>query len=135
MITFGICLIYYGIALFLYQIYGWLSAGVWAPFPVSRAWEGFFGAPGLENPIIDDLMNWFLAWPLSLALLAGGVGVLGAAFGVRRIMERRRNRLRLKWLLEQCEAAGYKPWAVPKVIRELDDRLNNEKIARQEKLG
>ena len=48
---------------------------------------------------------------------------------------RRRNRLRLKWLLEQCEAVGYKPWTVPKLISELDDRLKNEKIAGQEKPG
>ncbi len=135
MITFGICLIYYGVALFLYQIYGWLNAGVWTPFPVSRAWEGFFGSPGLSDPFFNSLINWFLAWPLSIALLAGGVSVLGTVFGFRRILERRQNRLRLKWLLEQCDAAGYKPWAVPKVLRELDDRLKNEKIARQEKVS
>ncbi len=135
MITLGICLIYYSIALFLYQIYGWLSAGMWTPFPVSRAWEGFFGTPRLANPITDDLVNWILTWPLSFALLIGGMCVLGAAFGLRRIMELRRNRLRLKWLLEECEVAGYKPWAVPKVIRELDDRLSREKIAREKGIG
>jgi hypothetical protein len=135
MITLGICLIYYGIALFLYQIYGWLSAGVWTPFPVSRAWEGFFGAPRLTTPIFDDLVNWFLAWPLGFALLIGGLCLLGAAFGFRRVMELRRNRLRLKWLLEQCKAAGYKPWAVPKVIRELEDRISTEKASHQKRIG
>jgi hypothetical protein len=135
MITLGICLIYYGIALFLYQIYGWLSAGVWTPFPVSRAWEGFFGSPRLATPVFDTLANWFLTWPLGLALLIGGLSMLGAAFGFRRVMELRRNRLRLKWILEQCNAAGYKPWAVPKVIRELDDRISTEKTLHKKRIG
>lgn len=135
MITLGICLIYYSAALILYQIYGWLNVGVWAPIPVSQAWEGFFGAPGLTNPAVSSLMNWLLAWPLSFALLVGGVGMLSAVFGIRRAMELRRNHLRLKWLKKQCEAAGYEPWAMPKIISELDDRLKIEKTARQEKLG
>jgi len=130
MITLGICLIYYGIGLFLYQVYGWLSAGIWTPFPVNRAWEAFFGAPNLGSPMFDSLAVWFLTWPLGLALLIGGLSTLGLAFGIRRVMELRQNRLRLKWLLDQCSAAGYKPWAVPKVIRELNERLNNENTSR-----
>ncbi len=135
MITLGICLIYYGMALFLYQIYGWLSAGIWTPFPVSRAWEGFFGAPRLTSPFFDNLVTWFLTWPLGFTFLIGGLCVLGAAFGFRRFMELRRSRLRLKWMLEQCKEAGYKPWALPKVIRELDQRMESEKATRHERIG
>ena len=134
MITFGICLIYYGIALFLYQVHGWLFDGVWTPFPVRRAWEGFFGSPRLLAEPFETLVTWLLAWPLSLALLLGGFAVLGAAFAVKRAMERRRDRIRRKWILEQCDAAGYQPWAVPKVLRELDDRMQAEKSARREEL-
>ena len=135
MITLGICLIYYGIALFLYQIYGWLSAGIWTPFPVSRAWEGFFGAPRLTNPVFDDLATWFLTWHLGFTFLIGGLCVLGTVFGFRRFLELRRNRLRLKWMLEQCKEAGYKPWALPKVIRELDQRMESEKSLHHERFG
>ncbi len=130
MITLGICLIYYGIALFLYQIYGWLSAGVWTPFPVSRAWDVYFGVPRLTNQFSDGLISWFLTWPLGFALLFGGLCLLGAVFGFRRFTEWRRYRLHLKWIKGQCVAAGYKPWAVPKLMRELDKRLSSEKSSR-----
>ena len=133
MITISICLIYYSVALFLYQVYGWLSLGVWTQFPVVRAWEGFFGAPGLAAAPFDSFLPWFMALPLSLVLLFGGVSLLAMIYGFRLLAEKRRDRMRIKWILKQCKAAGYKPWAVPRVIRELDDQLRNERLARQEK--
>lgn len=133
MITFGICLIYYGIALFLYQVHGWLFRGVWTPFPVRRLWEGFFGAPHASAPSVDMLVGWFMSWPASLTLLSAGLSILGLVYAARRAAELRRNQVRRKWILEQCAALGYKPWAVPKVLRELDDRMNSEKMARREK--
>jgi hypothetical protein len=134
MITFGICLIYYGIALFLYQLYGWLSVGVWIPFPVRRAWEGFFGSPHPSSAPIDALVNWLLAWPLGLALLIAGLSILTLVFVTKRVLQLRRDKVRRKWILEQCAAVGYRPWALPRVLRELDDRILSENLARQEEV-
>ena len=65
MITFCICLIYYGVALFVYQVHGWLNAGIWTPFPVRRVWEGFFGSPQPTATPVDALVDWLLAWPMT----------------------------------------------------------------------
>ena len=135
MITFGICLIYYGIALFLYQVHGWINYGVWVPFPVSRAWEGFFGAVRPSDPAMDMLVNWLLSWPMSLALLVVGFGILGLVFFTRRAIQLRRDSVRRKWILDQCAKLGYRPWAVPKVLRELDDRIQAEKMTGREETG
>lgn len=135
MITFGICLIYYSIALFLYQVYGWLNDGIWTPFAVRRAWVEFFGAPGPVAAPFDAVIEWFFAWPLSLALLSAGCCILCAVFGIKRVMVWRRDRLRRDWILKQCDVAGYQPWTVPKVMQELDDRMQAEKLARREEAG
>ena len=90
MITFGICLIYYGIALCLYQTNGLLLRGVWTPFPVSRAWEPFFGMPTPDSPALAWLVDWLLAWPLSLALIVVGLSILGLVASARWAAERRR---------------------------------------------
>jgi len=132
MITFGICLIYYGIALFLYQLNGWLTEGRWTPFPVQRAWEAFFGAPSISSPQLRGVVEWMLGWPLSLTFLVGGIGALAAVFACRRVRQIRRDRMRQRWLAEECAALGYQPWAVPKVLRELDKEALVEKAARKE---
>ncbi|RMD62667.1 MAG: hypothetical protein D6826_06845 [Alphaproteobacteria bacterium] len=133
MITFGICLIYYGIALFLYQANGWLTAGRWTPFPVLRAWEAFFGIPHIAPGPFQPLALWFLNWPLSLALLFGGVVVLGLVFACQRLREVRRRRARRRWIEEQCTAMGYRPWAVPALLREIDREMIAEAQARKER--
>lgn len=135
MITFGICLIYYGIALFLYQLYGLVFRGVWTPYPVQRIWEGLFGVPHGRASALDSLFDWFMAWPASLALLSIGLGVLGAVYLYRRAAELRRARLRRKWVVEQCADLDYKPWAVPKVLQDLDERMQAEKLAQREEAG
>ncbi len=132
MITFGICLIYYGIALFLYQLYGWLSVGVWIPFPVRRGWEGFFGSHHVTGGFFNGLVDWLLTWPLSLALLLAGLSILALVYVIKRAFQLRRDKVRRKWILEQCAAVGYRPWALPRVLRELDDRIQAEKLARSE---
>ena len=134
MITFGICLLYYGIALFLYQVHGWLTYGVWVPFPVARLWEGFFGVAG-NGTAFEGLLNWLLSWPARLALLRMGLAILTSVFLSRRAAELHRDKVRRKWILEQCAALGYKPWAIPKVLRELDDRIRAEKAAQREELN
>ncbi len=135
MITFGICLIYYGIALILYQMHGWLTAGNWTPFPVRRAWEGFFGSPSLSTPVLDALIEWLLAWPLSLALLTSGGCVLGLVFAFKRTMQWRRDHMRRNWVMKQCGIAGYKPWAMPKIMQDLDDRMRAEKVSQGKESG
>ena len=133
MITFGICLIYYGIALFLFQVHGLLFRGVWTPYPVERVWEGLFGVTRVRAS--EGLVDWMMSVPASLALLATGLSVLGLVYLSRRVAELRRTHLRRKWMVEQCATLGYQPWAVPKVLQDLDERMQAEKLARREESG
>ena len=135
MITFGICLIYYGVALFLFQLHGLLFRGVWTPYPVGRIWEGLFGVSHARVAAVNGLLEWLMSWPASLALLALGLGVLGAVYLGRRAAALRRQSLRRKWMVEQCETQGYRPWAVPKVLQDLDERMQAEEVARREGAG
>lgn len=123
MITFGICLIYYGIALLVYQLNGWATEGYWTPFPVLRAWEAFFGPVSIESPFLRQVAHGLLQLPLSLTLLGAGFGTLAIVFGYRRWAETRRRQLRRKWIEEQCKTFGYTPWDVPKLLKELDDEV------------
>ena len=120
MITVAICLIYYGIAVWLYQMHIWLTWGQWQPMPVLVAWRAAFGTPTLDHSALGAMAQWLLAWPLSLALLVGGLGLLGAVLGERRLREVRRRQRRRQWIAEQCQQAGYTPWTVPKVLAEME---------------
>ncbi|MFQ5467824.1 MAG: hypothetical protein ACE5DS_06765, partial [Kiloniellaceae bacterium] len=119
MITFGVCLIYYGLALLTYQVNGWVTDGRWTAFPIARAWEACFGMPGFATPMMRTAFHWFLSWPLSFALMFTGVTILGAVFGLRRLGVVRRRRLRRRWVEQQCAALGYRSWALPKVLSEI----------------
>ena len=123
MITIGICLIYYGLALWLYQLHLWLSNDRWQAFPVSRAWQAFFGTPQLGHSPLDAVGRWLLDWPLSLVLILTGLSILGTVLACRRAAEGRRHRLRRKWIAEQCAKTGYRPWNMPRVLAELDEPL------------
>ncbi len=120
MITFAICLIYYGIAVGLYQVHLWISGGHWVPIPVSVAWRVAFGLPATDHSVIGIAARWALDWPLSLTLLLLGAGILAAIRGARWARESRRHQLRRKWIAEQCLQAGYTPWNVPKVLADLE---------------
>lgn len=132
MITLGICLIYYGIALFLYQVNGWWTEGRWAPFPVRRAWEAWFGSPLVESPFLRMLSDWLLSWPLSVALALLGCLLLAGVFATRHARKLRRDHLRLRWLNEQASAAGYHAWAMPKVLDALQSQMRAEDKAKRE---
>ena len=120
MITFAICLIYYGIAVWLYQVHLWISSGHWVPIPVMVAWRVAFGVPATDQSVFGYMTRWVLDLPLSLALLAVGLGILGTIAGLRRAGKARRQQMRRKWIAEQCEQAGYTPWTVPKVLADLE---------------
>jgi len=120
MITFGVCLIYYGLALLIYQVNGWVTDGRWIAFPIARAWEAFLGTPSFASPVVRGAVHWLLSWPLSLALLLIGVTILCAVFGLRRLGEMRRRRQRRRWVEEQCAALGYQPWDLPKLLSEIE---------------
>ena len=121
MITIGLCLIYYGIALWGYQLYGWWTEGEWTSYQVIVAWKAFFGvAPDVQFAVIAPLVGWFMTWPLSLALvLVGGLMLLSVA-AVREFAKARLRRLRLKWVAQQAVAAGYKSWTVDKTVSDFD---------------
>ncbi len=112
MITLGLCLIYYGVALFGYQLYGWFSEDQWSAYTVLAAWISFFGRPDLDVPIVGPAIAWFMEWPLSVALIALGGSILASMAGFRQHTRLRLVRLRAKWFAENAEAADYKPWTI-----------------------
>ncbi len=57
MITVGICLIYYGVALWGYQLYGWFADGEWNPYPVMAAWKALFGRPEISSRLVIALSS------------------------------------------------------------------------------
>ncbi len=123
MITVGLCLIYYGIALWGYQLYGWFADGEWNPYPVMVAWKALFGRPDLSWPIAGPVLEWFMIWPLSLALIGLGGAVRGTVTGIRQYARARLRRLRRKWMAEQASAAGYLPWTIARAVDELDKEV------------
>ncbi len=127
MITVGLCLIYYGVALFGYQLYGWFADGEWSAYPVMAAWKVLFGRPDLSWPIAGPIMGWLMNWPLSLALAVLGCAILGTVTGIRQYARARLRRLRCKWFAEQASAAGYEPWTISQAVEDFDkDVLGRE---------
>ncbi len=112
MITMGLCLIYYGVALFGYQLYGWFAEDAWNSYSVLAAWINFFGRPDLSYPVIGPAIAWLMEWPLSLVLIFLGLAVLCGVTGIRRHTRRRLAGLRAKWFAENAAAAGYAPWTI-----------------------
>ncbi len=123
MITVGLCFIYYGVALWGYQLYGWFANGEWNPYPVMAAWKALFGRPDLSWPIVGPVMEWFMNWPLSLALIVLGCAILGTVTGVRQYARARLRRLRCKWVAEQASAAGYQPWTVSRAVDDFEKEV------------
>ncbi len=117
MITIGLCLIYYGVALFGYQLYGWFAENAWDSYSVLAAWISFVGRPDLSLPVIGPAVAWFMAWPLSLALIFLGLTMLCSVTGFREHARRRLVRLRAKWFAENARAAGYEPWTIKGAVR------------------
>ncbi len=116
MITVGLCFIYYGVALWGYQLYGWFADGEWNAYQVMAAWRALFGRPDLSWPIAGPIMEWLMSWPLSLALIVLGCMILGTVTGIRQYARGRLRRLRCKWVAEQASAAGYQPWTVSRAV-------------------
>ncbi len=123
MITVGICLIYYGVALWGYQLYGWFADGEWNSYAVMAAWTALFGRPDLSWPIAGPAMEWLMSWPLSLALTVLGCAILGTVTGVRQHARERLRRLRCKWVAEQASAAGYQPWTISQTVDEFEKEV------------
>jgi hypothetical protein len=135
MITIAICLIYYGIAVWLYQMYLWVSTGKWVSITVLTAWKIVFGTPEADRSMLGTLAQWFLNWPLSLSLLALGAGVLLVFVAWRAGDRAYRHRLRRKWAAEQCEQAGYTSWDVPKVLADLEASSTLNQDGRKQRFG
>ena len=118
MITLGLCLIYYGVALFGYQLYGWFAQDAWNSHSVQSAWIKLFGRPDLSAPVIGPAIAWLMEGPLSLTLITFGLGLLCCVAGFREHARRRLIRLRAKWFAESALAAGYQPWTIQGAVRE-----------------
>ena len=127
MITLSLCLIYYGVALIGYQLYGWFAEDAWNSHTVLTAWVNLFGRPDLSFPVIGPATAWFMEWPLSLALISFGLTLLCSVTGFREHARRRLVRLRAKWFAESAKAAGYQPWTIKGAVREFrKDVLDRE---------
>jgi len=127
MITIGLCLIYYGVALFGYQLYGWFADDAWSPFSVLAAWISFFGRPDLSFPVIGPAVAWFMEAPLSLVLIPPGRTVLCRRAAFRERARRRLIGLRAKWFAENASAAGYQPWTIQGAVHKFrKDVLDHE---------
>lgn len=126
MITIGACLVYYAIALLVFQIYAWISDGVWTPYPVSTAWQSFFDQPSVSWPVVDVAVAWFMDWPLTLALIVLGLGLIGTKLGVRHLRAVRQGQVRRKWVAEQCDAAGFQPWLIPSLVAKFERRTKQD---------
>ncbi len=128
MITIGLCLIYYGVALWCYQLYGWLAYDEWTAYPLMVAWKAAFGTLDVPAPVIGPLVTWFMDWPLSLSLIVLGCGLLATVTAVREYAKLRLQRLRLIWVGQHANAAGYEPWTVPRMIADFKKEvLDREK--------
>ncbi len=117
MITIGLCLIYYGVALFGYQLYSWFAEGAWESYSVLAAWINFFGRPDLSFPVVGPTVAWLMEWPLSLVLIFLGLTLLCSVAGLRQRTRLRMVRLRSKWFAESASAAGYQPWTIEGAVR------------------
>ena len=117
MITLGLCLVYYGVALIGYQLYGWFTEETWNSLSVLGAWINLFGRPDLSFPVIGPATAWFMEWPLSLVLIVLGLMLLCSVAGFRQHTRRRLVRLRAKWFDESAMAAGYEPWTIKGAVQ------------------
>jgi hypothetical protein len=127
MITLSLCLIYYGVALIGYQLYGWFADDAWNSYSVLTAWINLFGRPDFSFPVIGPATAWFMEWPLSLVLITFGLTLLCTVAGFREHARRRLVRLRAKWFAESASAAGYQPWTITGAVREFrKDVLDRE---------
>ncbi len=127
MITVGLCLIYYGVAVFGYQLYGWFTGNVWNSYSALTVWGNLFERPDLSFPVMGPIVAWFMGWPLSLALIALGLTILCSITALRQHARLRLARLRSKWYAENALAAGYKPWTIEKAAEDFrKDVLDRE---------
>ncbi len=127
MITLVLCLIYYGVAIFGYQLYGWFAENEWNSYSALASWINLFGRSDLSLPVIGPTIAWFMEWPLSLALITLGLTILCSVTGLRQHARLRLARLRGKWFAENALAAGYKPWTIKKAAQDFrQDVLERE---------
>ncbi len=127
MITISLCLIYYGVALFGYQIYGWFAEDTWNSFSILAAWTSFFGRPDLSFPVVGPAIAWLMEWSLSLVLIFLGLTLLCSVAGFRQHTRRRWFDLRTKWFAENAAAAGYAPWTIKGAVQKFrKDVLDRE---------
>ena len=119
MTTFALCLIYYGLAVWAFQLIGWFSDGVWTPYPIREAWEAFVGPPSYDSPELSPPVEAFLNLPLGLSLTLTGLFIISTRFTSLIFEVAWAQWERRRWILEQCKKVGLYPWVVPEIIEEL----------------
>jgi hypothetical protein len=123
MITTGLCLVYYGLGLLVYQLYGWLVEGRWTSYSVHSLWQAFgWDTPAFQWQGVNAVVQWLLAWPLSLTLILVGAAVIGLVFASRWLRSKRDSQQRRRWITEECREMGYSEWKVPEVLAQFDER-------------
>lgn len=120
MFTFAICLIYYGIAVWLYQLIGWFRYGKWSPYPIRKAWEAFVGHSTVQSDLLSTIADGILDLPLGLTLVLLGLFVISTRFSSIALEAIRERWERRRWILEQCKKMGLFPWVVPEILEELE---------------
>lgn len=136
MITVGLCLVYYGTGLLIYQLYGWQVDGRWTPYSVHSLWQAFgWDTPAFQWQGLNAAVHWLFAWPLSLTLILAGAAVIGLVFGFRWLRSKRGSQRRRRWIAKECREMGYSEWKVPEVLAQFDEDGGTAKLAKKKQFG
>ena len=119
MLTVAICMLYYGIAVWIYQLIGWFSDGVWTPYPIRKTWEAIAGQPTVDSPDLGPTIDFLLDLPLGRTLVLIAIAIILARFASVILEEVSQRWERRRWVLDQCKRVGLYPWVVPEIMEEL----------------
>lgn len=118
--TVGVCLIYFGMAIFGYQSYSWISDATWTSYSIMSLWQTVLASPRFDGSALDAALYGAFHWPAAAALLVAGVAVIAAVQGSRWFADIHAARARRQWIAEQCRKVGYYEWRIPGILASFD---------------
>lgn len=118
--TVGLCFIYFGMAIFGYQSYIWISDGTWVSYSVMSLWQTVLATPRFDGSALDAALNGAFHLPAAAFFLLAGVGILAAVHGLRGIADLHAAWGRRQWIADQCRKMGYYEWSIPGVLASFD---------------